>query len=218
MGGDDDNYGGFGGYEEHRVRGHAEEVARRLFRTVAERLVDLSRTGAFDLLAVGGNAANTAALVQELPSDVAARLAGTFVVDPSTATQADIRTACRRLAAEHDDRTDAGAIAEVTALAASGGLGVIGLDNVIDAANLAAVRRLLVAAEDSVPGVSCETCGSIGRDGETCEVCGAATRAVADLVDALAGRVRATGGTVRYLLGPSALSGSIVGATLRYSV
>ncbi len=211
-----DNYGGFAGYAEHRVRGHAEEVTKRLYRSAAERVADLHRTGGFDLLAIGGNPSNTASFIAELPSQVRPTVAGTFVLDPHTATPADVRDFCRSVAAEYDQRVDEELIGRVADLAAAGGRGAIGLDAVMYAAEHGAVEMLLVAASGTEPGVGCPACGWLAREGDTCASCGSRTRSVADLVDALADRTRATGGGVRHILGETPLADEVVAALLRF--
>lgn len=211
-----DNYGGFSGYSEQHVRAHAEEVAKRLYRTVAERITDLYRTGAFDLLAVGGNTSNTTLLIDEIPADVASALAGTFALDPHTATPAEIRDLCRAVAADHDRRTDERVVMEVMDLAHAGGRAALGIDPVLTAVNRGAIARLLVATDVSEPGMACDACGALDRKADECEMCGAPTRPIADLVDGVAERARATGASVRYVLGESPLTDHGVGALLRY--
>jgi peptide subunit release factor 1 (eRF1) len=213
-----DNYGGFGGYAEHRARGHAGEVARRLFRAVAVRLATLQRGGEFDLLAVGGNQANVDGLVAELASDLRAGLAGTFTVDPRTATPTEIREHCRALAEEHDRRIDDRLVAEMMEAAGSRGRGVLGLNRVLDAVNQQAVELLLLDAGETVPGVACPACGWLAHQGEGCASCGAATRRVADLYDSAAEAVRTAGGTVRYVLADTPLAHFEAGATVRFPV
>jgi peptide subunit release factor 1 (eRF1) len=213
-----DNYGGFAGYAEQRVRSHADEVAKRLFRTVAERVTDLHRTGAFDLLVVGGSRVSTASLIAELPRNVVAALAGTFSVDVHTATPSEIRDHCREVAAAYDHESDLAAVADLVDTALGGGRAALGTDAVRKAVNRGAVDRLLVAVDASEPGVVCPECGAVDLAPEWCELCGTQTRPIADLVDGIAERARATGASVRYILGDSPLADHGVGATLRFRV
>jgi hypothetical protein len=213
-----DNYGGFAGYSEQHVRAHAEEVAKRLYRTVAERIADLYRTGAFDLLAIGGNPTNTASLVGEIPGDVTEVLAGTFTLDTHTATPSEVRDHCRAIAAEYDRRADERDVAGLLDVALAGGRAAVGLDPVLVAVNRGAIARLLVAADVSEPGVACVACGALDRKADQCELCGGAMRPIADIVDGVAERARATGAAVRYVLGDSPLNEYAVGAVLRYVV
>jgi len=196
-----DNYGGFAGYDEQRTRARAETVARRFFQDVAERLSVLHRAGEFDLLAIGGNQVNVDGLVAEVPPPLRAALGGTFVVDPGTATQAEIREHCGTVAAAFDRETDERLVAEVLEEAGPGGRAVLGTGRVLDAVNQGAVDRLLVAEVEAEPGVRCTTCAWLARKGSLCPACGEATMPVFDLTDAIAETTRARAGSVRYLIG-----------------
>jgi peptide subunit release factor 1 (eRF1) len=213
-----DNYGGFAGWAEQRVRARAGMVARRLHRRAAGRLAELHRAGEYDLLAVGGHPANVNGLVAELSPDLQACLAGTFTVVPRTATPTEIQDQCRTLAEEHDREVDLRLVAELMEAAGARGRGVLGLDRVLDAANQQAIDRLLLDAGDTVPGVACPGCGWLARTGEACSACGTPTRRVADLYDAAAETARARGGSVRYVLAETTLRHSEVGATTRFPV
>jgi peptide subunit release factor 1 (eRF1) len=213
-----DNFGGFEGFAERRVRGHAETVARRLYRAAAARLAELWRDDAFDLLVVGGSQANVDALVGELAPDLLPRLAGTFVVDPRTTTPVEIRDRCREVAAAYDRRLDEEHVAQLLEVAGSRSRGVLGLDRAIDAANQKAIDLLLVDASEVVPGVQCTECGWLARSGDDCAACGMATRSVPDLYDAIAEQARADGGSVRYLIGDTPLSEIEIGAIVRFAV
>jgi peptide subunit release factor 1 (eRF1) len=206
------------GFAERRVRGHAETVARRLYRAAAARLAELWRDDAFDLLVVGGSQANVDALVGELAPDLLPRLAGTFVVDPRTTTPVEIRDRCREVAAAYDRRLDEEHVAQLLEVAGSRSRGVLGLDRAIDAANQKAIDLLLVDASEVVPGVQCTECGWLARSGDDCAACGMATRSVPDLYDAIAEQARADGGSVRYLIGDTPLSEIEIGAIVRFAV
>lgn len=211
-----DNYGGFSGYEERGVRRRAGVVARRLFKAAAERVALLSRAGEFDLLMVGGTPKNTSAFLAEVPSDVS--VAGFFAVDPRTASPLDVRDRCREVAAAHDRRVDQSMISAVMDAAGAGDRGVLGLDRVLDAANQRAIDRLVINAADTVAGFTCPGCGWLSQTGGPCPVCGGAPRPVPDLVDAVAERARADGGTVRYVVGESPITPARVAAFTRFAV
>jgi len=213
-----DNFGGFAGYAEQRVRARAGTVARRLFRRVATRLAELHRAGEYELLAVGGNPANVNGLAAELTPDLEACLVGTFTVDPRTATPLEIQDQCRVLAGEHDREADLRLVEELLEAAGARGRGVLGLDRVLDAANQQAIDLLLLDAGETVPGVACPACRWLARAGETCPSCGAPTRWVADLYDAAAEVARTRGGSVRYVLAETPLRHFEAGATTRHPV
>jgi peptide chain release factor subunit 1 len=210
------NVGGFAGSAEHR--GRAREVARRHFRSVAARLAELFRGGEFDLLALGGNQSNVGGLAAELPPDLAAVLAGTFMVDPGSATPAEVRERCEAVSQEHEGRADERLVAELMDAAGGRGRGVLGLDRVLDAANQHAIDLLLLDAGATVPGVCCPECGWLARAAASCPACGAATRRAADLFDAAAEATRAEGGGVRYVLAATPLAHFEAGALVRFPV
>jgi peptide chain release factor subunit 1 len=213
-----DNYGGFSGYAEQRVRGHAEAVAKRLFRSASTRLAELFRDGRFALLIVGGQQANVAGLLDEIPADLRRSVAGTITVDPGTATPADIRDRCREVVAGHERRVDEQAVAALLDAAASGGRAVLGVERCVDAANHRAIDTLLVEAGRLIPGFVCAECGWMAPKADECAVCGGALRAIPDLVDAVAEASRSDGGSVRYLTAETALSGHEIGAVIRFSI
>jgi peptide subunit release factor 1 (eRF1) len=212
------NFARFAGLSEHRSQGRAGEVARRHSREVAVRLTELFRGGEFDLLALGGRQASVDGLAAELPPDLAAVVAGTFAVDPGSATPAEIRDRCEAVAQEYEGRADERLVAELMEAAGSRGRGVLGLDRVLDAANQHAVDLLLLDAGETVPGIVCSSCGWLARSGAACPACGAAAHRVADLFDAAAEAARAGGGAVRYVLAATPLAHCEAGALVRFPV
>ncbi len=213
------NYGGFAGYEERRVRTHADEVAHRHYRDTAARLTELLRDDAFDLLVLGGQTENVDGLTAELSPDLAARLAGTFTVDTHTVTPAIVAEHCRQVIGEHEAREHAELADRVLELAKGGGLAAVGLGPVLAAVNQRAVDMLVVATDGSVRGAECASCGWLEREGAAaCPACGEAPRRVPDLVDAMASAVGTAGGTVRHLLTDTPLGADRVGALLRFPV
>jgi hypothetical protein len=212
------NLAGFAGLAQHRSLGRAGELARRHFRRVAARLTELSRAGEFDLLALGGHQAHVDGLVAELPPELAAVLAGTFVMDPGSATPAEIRDRCDAVAQQYEGKADEQLVAGLWEAAGARGRGVLGLDRVLDAANQQAIELLLLDAGDTVPGIVCPSCGWLARSGAVCPSCGADVRRVADLFDAAAEAARAGGGTVRYVLASTPLAHVEAGALVRFPV
>ena len=140
------------------------------------------------------------------------------MVDPRSATPAEIRDRCAALAQEHEGRADERLVADLMEAAGARGRGVLGLDRVLDAANQHAIDLLLLDAGETVPGAVCPECGRLARSDGACPSCGAATRRVADLFDAAAEAVRAAGGAVRYVLAPTPLAGFEAGALVRFPV
>ena len=213
-----DNYGGFAGYAERRVRSHAEEVAQRHYRDVAARLHQLvgEREG-FDKLIVGGHRDSVDGLVTELPPHIAGLLAGTFNIDVHTMTPAIVRAHCVDVAAASDREDEAQIVDEIIETTFAGGAAVLGIPRTVHAANLHAVDLLAVDTEFSEPGEVCRACGWLVADhADVCPACGGEVAVVPDIIDALAAAVRAAGGRVRHVQAKTPLAEHRVGARLRF--
>ena len=81
-------YAGWHGLAEGRVRNKADELSRRHFREVAAALDRLFRAERYDVLAVGGHEHELPGFLEFLPRTLRERVAGTFAIDPRTATTA----------------------------------------------------------------------------------------------------------------------------------
>lgn len=213
------NFGGFAGYEEQRVRAHADDVAAKHYKTVAGRLAELKRSdGGFDLLIVGGPDQHVEGTIAALPPDVAALVAGEFTIDPGTMTPATVLDHARIVAAAWEESEEQRLVAELLDAASAGGRAVLGIEAVCPVVNQRAVDVLYVQAGGTKPGTVCTGCGRVSSElGEACADCGAPTRVVPDVIDRLSESVRAAGGSVRHILNPGPLSEYEVGARLRYS-
>jgi peptide subunit release factor 1 (eRF1) len=213
-----DNFGGFEGREEQAVRARAEAVARRLFKATAERIAELLRAGEFDLLMIGGNPVNVRGIEAELSAESRAVLAGTFTLDPGTASPADVVNRCTEVAAAYEREAAAAEVQDLLDAVGAGDRAILGLDAVLEAVNQRAVARLVVAATGIESGVGCPECGWLARRGALCGYCGEAVVMVPDLVDSVAERTRADGGEVLYPIGHTGLGDAQVGARLRFEV
>lgn len=211
------NFGGFGGYEEQRVRAHAEELATRHYRTVAERIRTLKAENGFDLLLIGGPQPHIEGLRDQLAPDVLASIAGTFTVDPNTMTPAIVRDACAEVAGAYEVEREAADVADLFEAHASGQPASIGLPRTLDAVNQRAVQTLLVQAQATIPGARCLACGWLDQITGVCPACGEAMARVPDLLDAMSDAVRNSGGTVRNVLTDTPLSRDQVGARQRFA-
>jgi peptide subunit release factor 1 (eRF1) len=212
------NYGGFGGYEERRVRSRADEVVARHYKDVAARLSELERSEpGFDLLIVGGPDEHVEGLIDAIPPDVVKKLAGRFTVDPGTMTPAIVLEHSRRVATAFEAEEQGVVVRRLIDTAGAGGAAVLGMDETIDAVNQRAIETLLVRAGLTEPGSTCPDCGWVQRVAEgPCAACGASLREVPDVLDAIADAVRASGGNVQHILVPTDLDQHEVGAFVRY--
>lgn len=214
------NWGGFAGYEERRVRARADEVAARHYRDVSAGLYRLWRQGhGFDLLIVGGSSEHVGALLRTLHPDLSARVAGTFTVDPGTMTHSVILRHSRLIAEDHEAAQQQRLVERVLGMAAAGGAAVVGLDEVIGAANHRAIDVLVVQGERSSAGSRCTSCGWLSSTlPDLCAVCGGEFAKASDMLDAISVAVRSAGGRVHNILTDTPLRSSEVAAFLRYSL
>jgi hypothetical protein len=100
----------------------------------------------------------------------------------------------------------------------SGGNAVLGLQEVINAANAQAIGTLVVAGPFSRPGVICDSCGHLSRNTDSCPVCGSTMFAVDDVVGAVMDAVVAAGGDVFQISVASPIDREGVGALTRFPV
>jgi len=214
------NYGGFSGYEEHRVRARSDEVTTKHYRHIGARLAELRRSdGGFDLLIIGGSDAHVAGVEETLPPDVSSVLAGSFTIDPGTMTPAIVLTFATEVAEEWESQNERELVAQLFDAAASGGPAVLGLEDVCAAVNRRAVDVLFVQVGHAVPGSACADCGWVSCRAEShCPACGTSLSRVPDLVDRLGESVRAAGGGVQHVLNDGPLAEIEVGARLRYPI
>ncbi len=215
-----DNFGGWYGLEEHRVRNRADEVLQRHYRGIGARLYQLWRDEhGFDLLIVGGHREHTEGLVESLHPDLAPLVAGTFTIDPGTMTPAKVLAAAAEVVDGWERRTQSEEVAKLLDVARSGGDAVLGLTEVVPRVNERAVDVLLVQGQTTRPGSRCPACGFLSINGEaTCPVCGASMEDVPDILDAVAEAVREGGGEVHYVTTETELAPYEVGAFLRFKI
>jgi peptide subunit release factor 1 (eRF1) len=210
------NYAGWHGLAEHRVRHRAQEKANAHFRKVADVTADLVRTEGLELLIVGGHEHELPRFIEFLPRSLRDRVAGTFTLDPRTATTADIRRHADAVIESYERDEERRWVAEVFDTAAAGGRAVIGLAQCLWGGSVAAVADLLVQEGVTVPGVVCDTSGWLATEGETCPVCGRPTRPTPDVVDELVEAVIDDGGRVEHVQAETPLRDHVAAASLRF--
>ena len=210
------DYGGWGGLEERGVHNRTGELSKRHFRRVATMLDDLHRRGRFELLVIGGHDHELPLFQDFLPHSLRGSVAGTFAVDSSTATVADIRSSAQAVVDRYERAEERLWVAELLAKEAAGGNAAVGLERCLWAGTVAAVQRLLVHDDVTATGVVCDESGWLGASGDTCPICGGPTRRTEDVIDELSQAVIDTGGTVEHVLGDTPLREHLVAADLRF--
>jgi peptide chain release factor subunit 1 len=210
------DYGGWGGLEERGVHNKTEELAKKHFRRVATMLDDLRRQGRFELLVVGGHEHEIPVFQEFLPHSLRGCVAGTFTIDPITATVADVRENAEAIVDRYERDEEQRWISEVLAKEAAGGLAAVGLEPCLWAGSVAAIGRLLVQDDVTASGVVCDQSSWLAETGDTCPICGEATRKTEDVVDELSQAVIDAGGTVEHVFADTALREHLVAADLRF--
>jgi peptide subunit release factor 1 (eRF1) len=210
------NYAGWYGLQEYGVSNRSDELVKRHFRRVGELIEEQFRLRRYDALVVGGHDEVVSQFITFLPNHLLNQLAGTFSVDPRTATTADIRDSATRLVDAYQQQHEQTLVAHVLGDAAAGRLATVGLKNCLWAAFAGAVKTLLIHDDVASPGVVCGTCGWLGTSGETCPVCQSTTRVTRDVVDELAGTVIDESGTVTHVSADTELKEHQLVAILRF--
>jgi peptide chain release factor subunit 1 len=204
------------GVAEVRVRNKADELSRRHYRSVAQRLDEMFRSGGFDLLIIGGHDYEVPAFTGFLPRELRSRIAGTFSIDPSTEPVAEIRAQADAVLRRYERDEERQLVTDVFEKLATGRPAAAGLADCLWAGSVAAVQTLLVAEGATAPGVVCDQSGWLAVSGETCPLSGNPARKTADVIDELAEAVIDEGGSVRHIEDDDRLSEVAVAADLRF--
>jgi len=212
------SYGGFSGYDEHTVRSRADEVSARVWRDASDRLLERHLDRRFDYIAIGGHDETIDEIARSLHPYLGRLQRETFVANPQSMTlpwlRAEVIDMDRRVRRQRQ-----GALAgRVCDTAWSGGNAVLGLQEVIAAANSQAIDTLVVAGPFTRPGAICDSCGHLTRAGSSCPVCGADLFEVDDVVAAVMDAVVGAGGTTSQISVASPLDREGVGALTRFPV
>jgi hypothetical protein len=212
------NWGGFAGYEEHTVRSRAGEVTTKLWREAGERLLDRHMEKSFDYLAIGSHEETIEEIARTLHPYLARLPRATFNVNPQMVGLPGLRVevgAMDRQMRKHRQSALAGRVCDT---AWSGGNALLGLQEVLDAANAQAIDTLVVAGPFSRSGAICDACGHLVRNGENCPICDHSLFPVDDVVDAVIESVVTAGGVVSQISVASPLDRHGVGALTRFPV
>jgi peptide subunit release factor 1 (eRF1) len=210
------DYAGWHGFDEYNIRNKDEELTKKHFRKVATVLDDFFRAGRFELLVVGGHDHEVPVFQEFLRPRLRGSVAGTFTIDPHTATVADIRASASAVLDQYERNEERQWVAEVLEKQAAGGNAAVGLERCLWAGSVGAIQRLLVQEEATAAGVVCDESGWLAESGDTCIICGQPTRKTNDVIDELAQAVIDTAGTVEHVLADTPLRDHLAAADLRF--
>lgn len=212
------SWGGFSGYEEHTVRSRVEEVTAKLWREAGETLLDRHMDKTFDYLAIGSHEETIEEIARTLHPYLARLPRASLTINPKTVGLPSLRVEVAALDKQMRKHRHSALAGRVCDTAWSGGNAVLGLHEVIDAANVQAIDTLVVAGPFSRSGAICDSCGHLVRMGDSCPVCDHTMFGVDDLIGALMESVVAAGGSVSQLTVASPLDRHGVGALTRFPV
>lgn len=212
------SYGGFSGYAERTVRSRADELTAKVWREAGERLLERHLELPFDYLAIGSQEETIDEISRSLHPYLARLQRETFTGNPKTLTEPWLRAEVGDMDKRVRKHRQGALAGRVCDTAWSGGNAVLGLQEVIRAANAQAVDTLVVAGPFSRPGAICDSCGYLARSGEECPVCGSDMFAVDDVVGAVMDAVVVAGGKAFQISVASPLDREGVGALTRFPV
>ena len=144
------------------------------------------------------------------------RLAGTFNLDASTATPTDVRREAQSIMDCYERDEERRLVTEIVEAVAERRQAALGLDDCLWAGTLAAIDRLAVQGDASMPGVVCDRSGWLALSGETCPLCGEPTRPRGDVIEHLVEAVIDDGGSVEHVTADTDLRTHVAGALLRF--
>jgi len=212
------NFGGFAGYEEHTVRGRADEIATRLWREAGQRLLDSHQDAPFDSIVIGCHDETVDDIRNQLHPYLRNLPHGNFPVSPSEITVTRLRHEVDEQNRAIREEREIALVSDLMASANRGRGAVVGLADTLRAANVQGISALVVAGSFSRPGVMCPACGFLGRDGNPCAVCGTGLHEVADVVASLIDATVESGGVVHQVVVGSVLDRDGVGALTRFDI
>jgi peptide subunit release factor 1 (eRF1) len=140
----------------HRLR----EERHRHCAAIAYRLQRLIRTHSARGIVLAGARKEVAALMPFLPRDVAGRVFGTTVLNPTAVSPAEVQVAALAIAGEHDRAEELRVVSSV-AESIGAGWAVEGPRDALRALARGQVRTLLVRADLEGPGFRCSASGRL---------------------------------------------------------
>lgn len=212
------SWGGFSGYEEHNVRGRVDEASSKLWREAGERLLDRHMGRPFDYLVLGSQEETVDEITRHLHPYLTRLPRQTFATSPQSVTTASLRAEVAEMDRQVRRQRQGALAGRVCDTAWSGGNAMLGLLDVITAANAQAIDTLVVAGPYTRPGAMCDVCGHLTRSGVSCPVCGADLFPVDDVVAAVMDATVSAGGRVFQISVASPLDREGIGALTRFPV
>jgi peptide chain release factor subunit 1 len=206
-----------GGWSQARYQRHIDEHVGRHLKHVGDVLLRYLQRQGFDHLILAGPDEVVPEFERGLHDYLKRRVVARVTL-PMTANVNDVLEKSLQVEEEIEVRREREVVERVTAEAAAGRNGVMGLEPVLAALNDARVDTLVVPFGLSSEGVRCTSCGWLGLHGSTCPTCGAATEPVPDVVESAVAKALQEGSRVESLTLVNGEGGRSfdVGALLRF--
>ena len=175
--------GGRWGGRENTTHNKVEELAKKHYRHVADRLEQLffpeddhavqyrtqvegrhPAAGHFDVLVVGEHGDQFGRFRRRAPDRIRDKLAGTFT-DPSLDDRGALKEQADQVLDRWERDREKQQVDHVVEIEAMGGFGATGLRKCLWAASSKAIETLLLRNTDETPGVVCDVCGWLRKKG-----------------------------------------------------
>jgi peptide chain release factor subunit 1 len=200
-----------GGWAQARLQRHADTLAGRHLRHVADVLFAFHRQRGFDHLILAGPDEAVHDLERLLHDYLRQRVVAreTLAV---TASADDVLQRSLAVEERRETERERAVVERLLADAAAGRGAVVGLAATLEALAEGRVRTLVVPLARTVAGVRCSRCGRLDAVRSRCATCGGRVLDVPDVLEAASTQALRTGSTVEALSNGT----DAVGALLRY--
>ena len=209
-----------GGWSQARFQRHIEFHYGLHLNRLVEQLEDLHHDRPFKQLVIGCGEETVSELLKMLPDNLGERVIGTFRVDFKHESEAEILQRAGALREEDERRSERDLVDQIVGAAESGGQGVVGIDDTLQAVLDGRVHLLAVAEGIATEGSECLSCGYFAaKEFPECPVCGGEPEPVPDVVDRAIEKAYLAGAQVEVVLGEARewlLARGGLGAVLRY--
>lgn len=209
-----------GGWAQARFQRHIEFHIESHLKKVVEELEGLYYHKPYNWLALGGSEEAVNELTKMLPAPVARRVIGTFPVDLKHDTEEELLERARSVREEDERRSEKELVDKVISASASGGQGVVGLDETLRAVVEGRVRTLVLVDSLRQSGSVCTKCRFLAaKPRPRCPVCEAPMDPTTDVVERAVERVFLSGAHVEVVFGQARdrlMERGGMGAVLRY--
>lgn len=209
---------GWHGEAERNMRMREETWSRKHLKETAKHVEDLLLNAGAEVIVIGGHEAVFPEFRELLTKPMQEKVAGTFVIDTSTMTPAQVKDETQHILEEYELEEERRLVADALERVAAHGFGAAGLEWCLLAVNEKAVEVLLVQDDQRLPGRVCDRCGFLGLTEAECPVDGNATRETSDIFDEMEAAVQASGGRVENVRPGTDLDKHSVAAILRFPV